>query len=74
MATKNKCAVALGKAGGKASVAQKKGIHSPAYKAKVAKKKTATKKVAKKKTATKKVAKKKTATKKVAKKKTAKKK
>lgn len=46
MARKSQCAVNLGRKGGKAAVAKKAGIHSPAYKKKraAAKKKTTTRK------------------------------
>lgn len=51
-AEKDKCAVALGRKGGKAAVSKKAGIHSPAYKKKhKAKAKPAPKKKAVKKAA-----------------------
>lgn len=56
---KSKCAVALGKKGGRAAVAKKVGVHSPAYKKKVKAKAAAKKKAAPKKKTTRKVTKKK---------------
>jgi hypothetical protein len=50
-AVKSECAVKLGRKGGKAALAKKAGVHSPAYKAKVKKKAAAKKTPLKKKAA-----------------------